>query len=928
MKKGLPRVVLIGVSLCAVAIGVWAIVPPVAALLLQEWLHRAGFKDVSIQVGYPGSSSVAIPEIRLKQPLQNEQLVIESKGVEVKYSLVGLLTGRLDQVQLPDVTVALVAAVPPDLPSASTEVGRGPGQSFSPLNTVTVSDLVQGLPMLPFDELRLGRLRVLREQATGPLREVMVAGTVRQQGEGLLAELTFQGNETQAYVLRLSELATRITSIQLGTRSPSSTPILSWRSEAVAGEVQSELRGMFDVNVQELAPFLALILPMGSEWEQVTGRIQAKWAGTASSTVALASVWRDPGTRVLGTLQVGVKFPELKGIGKKLAIALSAKFSGNPAQLQWSIDPGTIVAMDIESSRMALLESFRAFLPAGTQSFRIESAQGVSGELRWSGSPPLLTAEGPVTLSYDSSTDPVHAELILAHLAFRGRLIETGEGRFEIVGSLPSAIIERLPLQRVTGNIEGRLSLNDREIRGALLPSSALAVTRFQHGVISVARGMMELSEALPFRFIMATDEWKAGPSTVALRVPEIRLAGLEILLRQATVRMEEGGGSLRSWKGRGTATIQGLTVGRSAGRSIPADLSVRLAADPAMVTADIQSNTQDRLVTLDAQAEHSLATGRGRFHGTVGPVSFDRTEVRLRRLWSPWSFPVELTGGKAAVTVDLGWEAGASDAIAIRSGTGEIVMDNLSGHYREFAFAGLQTNLQVTTRSLDRISTSRPAEIKLASLSRGVEATHVSLTAQAEWNVQDSLPIVEVRDLRGQLLGGIMTSQGVRADLSRPPYSFTVLARALDLAKILSLEQQKGLQGIGLLDGTIPVTVAPRGVTVKDGYFEARPPGGVIQYHASAEAIKAVTGANANMQLVLQALNNFHYNVLQVEAQYVEDGTLNLKARLEGRNPDMKKAPPVHFNLTVQENVPALLKTLRLVQDIEESVQNRLVRP
>jgi len=89
-----------------------------------------------------------------------------------------------------------------------------------------------------------------------------------------------------------------------------------------------------------------------------------------------------------------------------------------------------------------------------------------------------------------------------------------------------------------------------------------------------------------------------------------------------------------------------------------------------------------------------------------------------------------------------------------------------------------------------------------------------------------------------------------------------------------------------------------------------------------------AVTQANTNMEMVLQALSNFHYNVLQVGAQYAENGTLQLQARLEGKNPDQEKSPPIHFNLTVQENIPALLKSLRLVNDLEDSVRNRFSRP
>jgi hypothetical protein len=54
----------------------------------------------------------------------------------------------------------------------------------------------------------------------------------------------------------------------------------------------------------------------------------------------------------------------------------------------------------------------------------------------------------------------------------------------------------------------------------------------------------------------------------------------------------------------------------------------------------------------------------------------------------------------------------------------------------------------------------------------------------------------------------------------------------------------------------------------------------------------------------------------------------LQLQARLEGKNPDQKEIPPVHFNLTVQENVPALLKSLRLVNNLEDSVRSRFSRP
>ncbi|MEY4527068.1 MAG: hypothetical protein RL768_787 [Nitrospirota bacterium] len=169
------------------------------------------------------------------------------------------------------------------------------------------------------------------------------------------------------------------------------------------------------------------------------------------------------------------------------------------------------------------------------------------------------------------------------------------------------------------------------------------------------------------------------------------------------------------------------------------------------------------------------------------------------------------------------------------------------------------------------------------------------------------------------------MTCPAVHIDPAKPPAQWTLSLREIDLAKVLSVEQQKGIEGTGLLNGTLPITLTAAGASVKDGSIEAQPPGGIIRYTATPEAGKLLAESDQSLKLVAQALNNFHYNVLRVGVQYREDGLLQLAARLEGKNPDMKKTPPIHFNLTVQENIPALLKTLRTVQDIGESLKQRV---
>jgi hypothetical protein len=129
-------------------------------------------------------------------------------------------------------------------------------------------------------------------------------------------------------------------------------------------------------------------------------------------------------------------------------------------------------------------------------------------------------------------------------------------------------------------------------------------------------------------------------------------------------------------------------------------------------------------------------------------------------------------------------------------------------------------------------------------------------------------------------------------------------------------------------MNGTLPVTVTSEGATVEDGVLEAQPPGGIIRYASMPESSKLISESDSHLRLVAQALNNFHYRLLRVGVEYAENGTLDLSARLEGRNPDLKNSPPIHFNLTVQEHVPTLLKSLRLLQDVEDAVQKKFKRP
>ena len=149
-----------------------------------------------------------------------------------------------------------------------------------------------------------------------------------------------------------------------------------------------------------------------------------------------------------------------------------------------------------------------------------------------------------------------------------------------------------------------------------------------------------------------------------------------------------------------------------------------------------------------------------------------------------------------------------------------------------------------------------------------------------------------------------------------------------LQLDRLLQLEQQQGLAGTGVLDGSVPVTLNGTTITIQDGRVAVRPPGGVIRVAPREETRRMLVAAKPEMELVLRALENFRYDALRAVVNYQEDGTLSLETRLEGKNPDMKESPPIHFNLNVEENIPALLQSVQVVRHIERQLEKAFAQP
>ena len=922
-------VLLVVVVLC----GCYLLLPLGTSYVLANQLRTYGYSQVILQLGYPGWTQMNIPVVSFQQDLGEERLMISLTDAEIQYDVGLLFQGRVNRILLRDVAIHVLTVHSTEATTGEKQEEETNDEESSPWRLLTAGDLLRTLPILPFGELQLEHLTVFREQATGPLRKVTIDGELTAAGNEVGGHFSFRGQDTGSYRLVVVGKSASTWSATLSSNRPHAAPIVSWQSRSRPTDRSDiQVDGQLRVDVQELAPFIALLVPIGPELEKVTGQVALDWAGVAATEAALGSLWEDEHTRLDGQVRINVTLPALKGVAKDIALAYAGKFTGNATQAEWAMSPGVLLTATVNAQPRLIPDVIRLILPHGDQLVRIENKSVVQGTLYWKDSPIRTVAKGPLQVTYGRSSGPVVATFETTRAEGRGNELVLLEGGYQLEGVLPRTLTERLAAKEAAGKVRGTVRLEQTHIEGVLLQPSSVTIKQIGQGAVFVPGVTLNLSEPLTVECDLISRHCSTGPLAATIRVPTVKIGDQTVTSTQGRLSVEELDTKGMNWTASGMLVIDGVTVGVGGAIPAPSHWVTKFSADHTSIGADLQIDLPAYEGVVTARIEQSLKTPYGMLHGTIGPVSFDGAERRLSRFTKAVGPSSDLLEGTISVTVDVTWDetvgGTSSRGSRVTSVAARLVAENVSGYYHDYGLRGVSTSMVLRAEGTDSIRMVQPASLFVAAFQSGVDVNNVRTSYQARWKLADPFPVVEVKDFQCEMFGGTITSPGLVVDLASPSSATTFSLRNLDLAKILSVEQQRGLQGTGTLNGTLPVTITSRGMMVDGGVIEAQPPGGVIRHLSSIESSKTLSDSDEHLQLVAQALNNFHYKILRVGVKYGETGMLNLSARLEGRNPDLAQTPPIHFNLTVQEHIPTLLKSLRLIEDIHGMIERQYRRP
>ena len=434
-------------------------------------------------------------------------------------------------------------------------------------------------------------------------------------------------------------------------------------------------------------------------------------------------------------------------------------------------------------------------------------------------------------------------------------------------------------------------------------------------------------------------NKWQTK-GTVLMTLPRLHWEGRTVTMEKVGLRLREASGKGNQWQTKGIAKVWGLSSVLDEFVPPKTNLAIGFDATSAMVKAGLVAETVDQAMKVTGRVTHDLATNQGALRATLGPRAFSPSGTTLSGFITPWEYPFDVTAGRLGLSAVVTWGAGLSSGIdngqkpgGITVKRGEIVITakDLDGYYEDIVVEDVNTTIHLNATSLDELTMVGPAHVRIGRVDSGIELENIALTLRLKrlgFGHGAEPPVMDIQDVSGYTLGGRVSSPRIYVHPAQPPSRFTVKIDGLSLDRLLQLEQQQGLEATGVLDGSVPITLNGETITIRDGRIAVRPPGGVIRFAPLEETRQMLVGAKPEMELVLRVLENFRYDVLRAVVNYREDGTLVLETRLEGKNPDMKESPPVHFNLNVEENIPALLQSVQVVKHIEQRLEKAFEQP
>ncbi|MHB1219452.1 MAG: intermembrane phospholipid transport protein YdbH family protein [Alphaproteobacteria bacterium] len=151
----------------------------------------------------------------------------------------------------------------------------------------------------------------------------------------------------------------------------------------------------------------------------------------------------------------------------------------------------------------------------------------------------------------------------------------------------------------------------------------------------------------------------------------------------------------------------------------------------------------------------------------------------------------------------------------------------------------------------------------------------------------------------------GKISTSSFAVDPKKPEIGAMLRVDQVDLAELFKLINIDGIGGTGRLDGNIPLRLAGKRIRISNGTLAASGPG--VLRLSSGKVPEAIGQAGESAKLVLDALGDFHYEILALELNQADSGAGTILIKLQGHNPAVLDGRRFNFNIKFESDFDRL---------------------
>lgn len=729
----------------------------------------------------------------------------------------------------------------------------------------------------------------------GAARTLRASGTLRSHFNGLVpsdgvlrADLSDHPGTTR-FALRVATQSPTAARPQMLFHLTGSGAVAVLARELALPPSRSPTAGRFELAADGQASFSAAPEPFAAPQLSTTVEVHLSDVMAAADT---APDWlQQAGGRASATARYG---------GNALAVSASGDFLSDRS--------GTRVQFDLPDARFAMRDdgsvsnvqlSGLAFSGAAIPTpFGTLRTVDVKGSL--SGSP----AEPAGQLALQLASDELDiAGNIARRVSFQGpATLRSRAGVYSLALSGPGSVSLgelRLPALLPLRGAQARVTAASLDMRSAPegwsfeqtavvnIPKQTLRVERKDAGPLAMDLTLRPVSVRLVVPPVGAS-QIRAESAIASLVIPE---AALMIRDSRATVSGDPAGVLQAQFTG-GTLTHQAETPMFAA--LVPQLTVVRRGS-----TMSIEgSATRTGGLNIRADGAYDLLQGRGRLRFVQPEIRFERT--LQPGAVSPLLASMESVTGSARGEGEVTWDANGFET------RGVVALTGLS-----FVREGFEVEGVTTTLTLDQLVPPRSVpgqRLTIRRIAAGADVTGLDLR-YALAGTADGSPRLAVEALRLAVLGGELSARDGTIEPTLGNAALTLDAARIDMASLIRQIGFQELAAEGRLSGRIPLRIEQGVTQISGGELRAEGPGRIM--FKSADARRALAQGGETVKLMLDALEDFRYELLHIDVDKPSRGDSKVLIRLNGHNPAVLDGQRFNFNINLTGNIEPLLDAL-----------------